>query len=225
MNILNGIVVANSGLDGSIEVHVPAIMPRMEPDTLRTSKYIPHYEPPNNVSLDTWGIPRQKEVHTLHNTITAKPFFMNTNKHEGTYLVPPVESFVTIIFLNDDLTECYYMYDAASSDTGDKDYVLDLGGLLNSPNEGDPGKKPNIKVLMRTPNDSVLAFDTNANKNSFIVKVNNGHNIEMQDAEECKIRIETKGGRFVEIDDNSGDITINNGSANILMTGGNILLN
>ena len=215
MKVYNCIVVNNKDpdLEGKIKVYIPTLMPNMEmnSDTSSIKTSTGNYSNDISQGIKANQVPNSFK---LENTITAVTFNMNSNSKDGSYLVPDEGSLLSVFFMNEDMSQCYYIYNSAA-DLDSKVYVLDLASLLEGEeatldNTNSPTSKPNIKVLLRTKNNSIIAIDTNDNKNSVMVKTNGTHFIELQDNDDFTgVHIKTNNGNMIEIDDDISDITIN----------------
>ena len=186
------IVVSNTDdkLDDRIYVYIPKLMPLMEPVS-KTSET-------KTVTVNGSSI----EVN-LENTVISNPFNFNNSSTNGKRLVPEVGDAVSVFFLDNDYSQCYYM--DGSSPTIDGDSLrLDYADNMEDKNNHslDPLLKPQQKVLYKSKQNTILAIDDNDDSFSFILKVNNHHKLKIEhNNDNDEIRLFTGGGHEVILDD------------------------
>lgn len=216
----SGIVVNNVDLlnKSRIHVYIPKLMPSLEQESILEGK-IKFIKNDLGNEYQEDGMELDENELVTKNSILAYPFNFNHSQEHGKQIVPENGDIVSVFFMNDDFSQCFYM-EGGSPFIKTGDYDLDYSDNMESKghNHITPTSKVKQKVLYKSKNNTIVALDDNDNALSFIIKVNDHHKIKIEhNPDNDEILILTGGGNVIRLDDLNTNIEIKTTNGNKIL--------
>ena len=228
--------------ENRIKVFIPSLMQKLKFNKDATDSKDINVNFSTDLHADIASTTKVSKSVMMASSIIAYPAQQNGSSSNGSSLTPEVGDYVSVFFMNEDWSQCFYMENMSPYVSGLK---LGVSALME---DGD-GARNLHKVLYKSRKNSIVAINDNDGKESVMLKsvgnkvhissagdfidifTHSGFQIKVDDKNK-KISLITAGGQSLIIDDGGstfniiclGNTNINSTGDTILTSGGSITI-
>lgn len=238
----DAVVTSDSDSKGEnrIKVYIPSLMQKFKTNTETSNKKSLSISFKTDLQTDLSSSTTLTKEIMESNSIIAYPSLQNGSSKNGSAITPEVGDNVSVFFMNDDWSQCFYMDSMSPYVSGVK---LDYSSLMEDT------ASPKHKVLYKSRKNNLIAINDADGKESVMLKsvgnkvhissagdfidlfTHSGFQIKIDDKNK-KISLTTAGGQSLTIDDGGsmfniiclGDTNIASTGSTILSSGGAITI-
>lgn len=187
--------------ENRIKVYIPSIMQKFKTNTdMKNSKSV-SVEIKTDLQPDL-SVPTNFNKSVMEaNSIIAYPALQNGSSKNGSAITPEKGDFVSVFFMNDDWSQCFYVENMSPYVKGLK---LDYSALM----EDSPS--PKHKVLYKSRKNNLIAINDKDGKESIMLK-SSGNKVHISSAGDF-IDLFTHSGFQIKVDDKNKKIVLLTGA-------------
>lgn len=238
----DAIVTSDSDSKGEnrIKVYIPSLMQKFKTNTESSTTKPLSIDFKTDLQADLSSITSVNKQIAETNSIIAYPSYQNGSASNGSAITPEVGDYVSVFFMNDDWSQCFYVDSMSPYVSGLK---LSYSDLMEDE------ASPKHKVLYKSRKNNLIAINDKDGKESIMLKslgnkvhissagdfidlfTHSGFQIKIDDKNK-KISLITAGGQSLVIDDGGsmfnviclGDTNITSTGSTIISSGSDIVI-